>query len=309
MTLYLYEQRRPFENTLFDVLNDDDFFSFHHPLRHQHGHRHALNRRRNPYRSLERQLCNVINDCKDEENSLFKLVDYTPNINLSEDEKNYYIHADLPGMTKDQVKMELNEDRILTISGERESIYDNNEEKEQNEEKQEKGKEEEKDEGNTEESEKMETEEENTTTSTTEENKKNNENRKYSMIECSYGKFSRSFTLPEDANLDGIQAKMENGVLEVVINKIETLKLQNRYVFGLNNILISSWPSSFKLADITLNINLSEDEIIIIFFHADLSGMTKVQIKMDFNEESIYFSLFHYELIYYILKLYLHNYY
>ncbi|ORX75251.1 HSP20-like chaperone [Anaeromyces robustus] len=201
MSLYFYEQRRPFENTLFDVLNDDDFFSFHHPLRHQHGHRHALNRTRNPYRSLERQLCNVINDCKDEENSLFKLVDYTPNINLSEDEKNYYIHADLPGMTKDQVKMELNEDRILTISE------------------------------NTEESEKMETEEGNTTTNTTtEENKKNNENRKYSMIECSYGKFSRSFTLPEDANLDGIQAKMENGVLEVIINKIETPKLQNRCI-------------------------------------------------------------------------------
>ncbi|ORX78549.1 HSP20-like chaperone, partial [Anaeromyces robustus] len=155
---------------------------------------------------------------------------YTPNINLSEDEKNYYIHADLPGMTKDQVKMELNEDRILTISGERESIYDNNEEKEEKEEKekQEKGKEEE--EENTE---RMETEEENTTTTTTtttEENKKNNENRKYSMIECSYGKFSRSFTLPEDANLDGIQAKMENGVLEVIINKIETPKLQNRFI-------------------------------------------------------------------------------
>ncbi|ORX78550.1 HSP20-like chaperone [Anaeromyces robustus] len=229
MTLYLYEQRRPFENTLFDVFNDDDLFSFHHPLRHQHGHRRGLNRRRNLYRSLERQLCNVFNDCKDEENALFKLVDYTPNINLSEDEKNYYIHADLPGMTKDQVKMELNEDRILTISGERESIYDNNEEKEEKEEKekQEKGKEEE--EENTE---RMETEEENTTTTTTttEENKKNNENRKYSMIECSYGKFSRSFTLPEDANLDGIQAKMENGVLEVIINKIETPKLQNRCI-------------------------------------------------------------------------------
>ncbi|ORX82182.1 hypothetical protein BCR32DRAFT_279119 [Anaeromyces robustus] len=55
--------------------------------------------------------------------------------------------------------------------------------------------------------------------------KKNNEKRKYNMIECSYGKFSRSFTLPEDANLDDIQAKMENGVLEVIINKIETSKL------------------------------------------------------------------------------------
>ncbi|ORX77457.1 HSP20-like chaperone, partial [Anaeromyces robustus] len=160
-------------------------------------------------------------------NILFKLADYTPNINLSEDEKNYYIHADLPGMTKDQVKMELNEDRILTISGERESIYDNNEEKEQKEHKQEERKEEENSEESTE---KMETEEESITTTTNEENKKSNENRKYSMIECSYGKFSRSFTLPEDANLEGIQAKMENGVLEVIINKIETPILQNRSI-------------------------------------------------------------------------------
>ena len=51
-----------------------------------------------------------------------------------EDEKNYYIHADLPGLTKDQVKMELNEDRILTISGEREFIYDNNNEKKEQQE-------------------------------------------------------------------------------------------------------------------------------------------------------------------------------
>jgi len=134
MTLYFYEQRRPFENTLFDVLNNDDFFGFNHSLRHHHhDHCHRYNRR-NPYRSLERQIYKAFNDCKDEENAIFKLENYIPNINLSEDEKNYYIHADLPGMTKEQVKMELNEDRILTISGERESIYDNNEEKEQNEE-------------------------------------------------------------------------------------------------------------------------------------------------------------------------------
>ncbi|ORY49262.1 HSP20-like chaperone, partial [Neocallimastix californiae] len=96
-----------------------------------------------------------------------------PKINLSEDEKHYYIHADLPGLTKDQVKMELSDDdRILTISGERET----NEEK---------------------------------------------NNKKYSRIECNYGKFSRSFSIPENVSTNDIQAKMENGVLEVTLNKIE----------------------------------------------------------------------------------------
>ncbi|ORX79998.1 HSP20-like chaperone, partial [Anaeromyces robustus] len=106
-------------------------------------------------------------------NDIFKSVDFNPKINLSEDEKNYYIHADLPGMNKDQVKMELSDDdRVLTIS------------------------------------------------ETKKEPKKEN-NKKYSRIECSYGKFSRSFTLPENANLENIQAKMDNGVLEVTINKKE----------------------------------------------------------------------------------------
>ncbi|ORX79991.1 HSP20-like chaperone, partial [Anaeromyces robustus] len=123
-----------------------------------------------------------------------------PKINLSEDEKNYYIHADLPGMNKDQVKMELSDDdRILTISGERETINDNsNEDANANKEALK--------------------EETNKNEETKKEVKKEN-NKKYSKIECSYGKFSRSFTLPENANLENIQAKMDNGVLEVIINK------------------------------------------------------------------------------------------
>ncbi|ORY23283.1 hypothetical protein LY90DRAFT_675562 [Neocallimastix californiae] len=73
----------------------------------------------NPVKSLENQIS------KKFDSDIFKSVDFSPKINLSEDENNYYIHADLPGMKKDQVKMELSdEDRILTISGERETIID-----------------------------------------------------------------------------------------------------------------------------------------------------------------------------------------
>ncbi|ORY75262.1 HSP20-like chaperone, partial [Neocallimastix californiae] len=157
------------------------------------------------------------------------LVEFNPKINLSEDENNYYIHADLPGMTKDQVKMEINEDRILTISGERKSVYDNSQNKSENDEMETEDINE-----NNETKEKQETEEnEETTESEIKKNKnddnKNNE-RKYSIIESSYGKFSRSFNIPEDADLENIQAKMENGVLEVIINKIEPPKNQNRTI-------------------------------------------------------------------------------
>ena len=43
----------------------------------------------------------------------------------------------------------------------------------------------------------------------------------YYKIESSYGKFSRSFTLPENVDVNKIEAKNENGVLEIVIPKKE----------------------------------------------------------------------------------------
>ena len=49
-------------------------------------------------------------------------------------------------------------------------------------------------------------------------------------MECEYGQFSRSFSVPETANLEKIKAKMENGVLEVIIPKAEPPKSQRRTV-------------------------------------------------------------------------------
>jgi len=215
MSLYFYTQ--PIENSLFNDVFEDDLFdclvprtTFGYPC-------HGRDYRRNPYRNLENQLNKIFND------DHFKLVNFAPKINFSEDEKNYYIHTDLPGLTKDQVKMELNEDRILTISGEREYNYDNNNERDENKKEQEQENEEEK------QNNEMETEptDEKQETDETKENLNEKETRQYRIKECSYGTFSRSFQIPEDANVENIQAKMENGVLEVIINKIETPKNQN----------------------------------------------------------------------------------
>jgi len=137
--------------------------------------------------------------------------------------------------------MELNEDRILTISGEREFIYDNNNknnEKEQEQENENENEEEQEQENistettETTENNEMETEptNEKQETKETKENINEKETRQYRIKECSYGTFSRSFQIPEDANIENIQAKMENGVLEVIINKIETPKNQNRTI-------------------------------------------------------------------------------
>ncbi len=94
---------------------------------------------------------------------------FTPSVNTREDENAYYIEVDLPGVKKEDIKVDI-KDNTLTISGER------------------KLKEEVKEDD-------------------------------YYKIETAIGKFSRTFTLPEDADIENIDAKSENGVLEIVIPK------------------------------------------------------------------------------------------
>ncbi len=96
---------------------------------------------------------------------------FTPSVNTREDEKAYYIEVDLPGVKKEDIKVDVKEN-ALTISGER------------------KFKEEVKEDD-------------------------------YYKIETSIGKFSRTFTLPEDADVENIDAKSENGVLDIVIPKVK----------------------------------------------------------------------------------------
>jgi len=166
----------------------------------------------NPVKSLENQISKTFNS------DVFKSVDFSPKINLIEDENNYYIHADLPGMKKDQVKMELSdEDRVLTISGERETIIDDSDKASKKDSTKEENNKE-----NANENKETKKEEHNET-------KKEENNKKYSRIECSYGKFSRSFSIPENADINNIQAKMENGVLEVTLKKMEPQKNEHKH--------------------------------------------------------------------------------
>ncbi|WP_321313147.1 Hsp20/alpha crystallin family protein [Halarcobacter sp.] len=46
----------------------------------------------------------------------------------------------------------------------------------------------------------------------------------YYKVETSFGKFSRSFTIPENVDIENINAKSNDGVLEVVIPKVEPTK-------------------------------------------------------------------------------------
>lgn len=262
MSLIHHNLFEPYERSFFDdpffrefdreVLSFDDDTSKpknHHHListKHKHFPHHIWHhhhkeddRNQDPFHKVKKQMTKAF------DKDVFKMVDFCPSINISEDDKAFYIHADLPGMTKDQVKMELDyEDHILTISGERKSIYKDNNGKTEKEEKDQKQKEEKKEDKEKEED--KENEEETTSNNETDESNENEtkltkqaenskeiqkkNNCRYSVMECSYGSFSRSFTIPEDANIDNIKAKMENGVLNITINKIKEQKHKNRSI-------------------------------------------------------------------------------
>ncbi|MDX4026863.1 Hsp20/alpha crystallin family protein [Aliarcobacter skirrowii] len=96
---------------------------------------------------------------------------FVPVVNTREGEFAYHVDVDLPGVKKEDIKVDINKN-ILTISGERK---------------------------------------------TKDEIKQDD----YYKVETYFGKFSRSFTLPENADVENIEAKSDNGVLEVVIPKLK----------------------------------------------------------------------------------------
>jgi len=54
--------------------------------------------------------------------------------------------------------------------------------------------------------------------------------RNYNKREFSYSSFVRSFTLPDSAEQNGIQAKYQDGVLSIDIPKKEEAKMQSRQI-------------------------------------------------------------------------------
>jgi HSP20 family protein len=99
---------------------------------------------------------------------------WVPPVDLVEAEDHFVLKADLPGLSQDDVSIEV-QDGTLTISGERKAEHEQRE-------------------------------------------------RGWYRIERSFGSFSRSLTLPEGVNPEGIQAEFKDGVLEVQIPKPEERK-------------------------------------------------------------------------------------
>jgi len=105
-----------------------------------------------------------------------------PKVDITESEDEYHVHAEIPGVSKDDVTVEF-ERGVLAIRGEKKSQHD---------EKTEKG----------------------------------------HRRECSYGAFSRSISLPNDANAEQITAEFKNGVLDIAIKKSPDKKAKQIAVKG-----------------------------------------------------------------------------
>ena len=105
---------------------------------------------------------------------------WLPPVDVKENEKNYEVYLDLPGLSKNDVSIEVSE-RILTISGERKNTIE--------------------------------------------------EDNDYGCCrEVNYGKFSRSFNLPENVDENDIKAKFTNGVLSLTLKKVEPVKPKIKHV-------------------------------------------------------------------------------
>src|SRR6185503_2425935 len=95
--------------------------------------------------------------------------DFSPKVDIVEEDNCFKLQAELPGMKKSDIQLEI-KDQTLVLRGERKFT---NEEKREN----------------------------------------------YQRIERAYGTFSRGFALPSNIDTQSIDAKYEDGVLQVTLNK------------------------------------------------------------------------------------------
>lgn len=101
--------------------------------------------------------------------------DFSPSCEIVEADNHFYMAMDLPGLNKDDLKIDLTEN-VLTVSGERKR------------------------------------------------EKNSAESSKFHLFERRYGFFKRSFTLPSSVNNAEVEARYENGVLELYIPKLDAAK-------------------------------------------------------------------------------------
>ncbi len=109
-----------------------------------------------------------------DEGGLWGRIMKVPAVNITEDKKEYLVSLAVPGMKKDDFKIDI-DGNMLTISSEKEETREETE-------------------------------------------------KKFTRKEYSYSSFSRSFTIPEEINMEKIEARYEDGVLKIALPRKEEVK-------------------------------------------------------------------------------------
>ncbi len=135
------------------------------------------------FNSLSRKMNDLISDF--DKGISVEYGGFAPRIDILEDENTLYVQAEMPGINKEDVKVKINEEGMLCISGEKKREQSDT---------------------------------------------VNNDSYKLIRSERSYGSFSRSFILPENADKQSIKAKYENGILCISLNKIEPQKPNETHI-------------------------------------------------------------------------------
>lgn len=126
---------------------------------------------------LTRRMNSMINTF--EPRLAFETGDFLPKVDISETDKLININAEMPGLSKDDFRLTISDDKVLVLKGSKKI----------------ESKEDAQDKGIT-----------------------------YHRIERSCGEFSRSFALPDYVDADSINAKYENGILNITFNKVEPVQ-------------------------------------------------------------------------------------
>ncbi|WP_375437677.1 Hsp20/alpha crystallin family protein [uncultured Hymenobacter sp.] len=125
---------------------------------------------------------------------------FSPHVDAYETEKSYEIEAALPGMKREDIKVDFHQGR-LTIAGERQFRNEQNQ-------------------------------------------------RRYHMVESSFGSFQRSFQLPDTVNASGIDASFEDGVLRVSVPKDEQKTMRHQIqIRGEQNSAANNSTSSGQISE------------------------------------------------------------
>jgi HSP20 family molecular chaperone IbpA len=170
-----------------------------------------------PYRSEMGPFYNLFNDTFSE---LQKLSDtasrtFAPKFDVKEAKDNYLLEGELPGIDQKDVIIEFADEQTLTIKGKTERFRE---------------------EGNkpTEATEVKDDNNAQTSSSTdvattgSKEVAKHEPQHHYWVSERSVGEFARSFNFPNPVDHDNVKASMKNGILSIVVPKMQKAKSQRR---------------------------------------------------------------------------------